>query len=66
MDTLSEILRTVRLKGGIFLDARFTPSWSVASSITPDDLQPYMKQAEVLCARHYVISGEMYVEVEGE
>ena len=66
MDTLSEILRTVRLKGGIFLDARFTPSWSVASSITPDDLQPYMKQAEVLCALHYVISGEMYVEVEGE
>jgi AraC-like DNA-binding protein len=66
MDTLSEILRTVRLKGGIFLDARFTPSWSVASSITPDDLLPYMKQAEVLCALHYVISGEMYVEVEGE
>jgi AraC-like DNA-binding protein len=66
MDTLSEILRTVRLKGGVFLDARFTPSWSVASSLTPDDLQPYMARPEVLCALHYVISGEMFVEVEGE
>jgi AraC-like DNA-binding protein len=66
MDTLSEILRTVRLKGGVFLDARFTPSWSVASSLTPDDMLPYMARPEVLCALHYVISGEMYVEVEGE
>jgi AraC-like DNA-binding protein len=66
MDTLSEILRTVRLKGGVFLDARFTPSWSVASSLTPDDLVPYMARPEVLCSLHYVISGEMYVEVEGE
>jgi AraC-like DNA-binding protein len=66
MDALSEILRTVRLKGGVFLDARFTPSWSFASALTPDDLAPYMARPEVLCALHYVISGEMYVEVEGE
>lgn len=66
MDTLSEILRTVRLKGGIFLDARFTPSWSVASSLTPDDMLRYMARPEVLCALHYVISGEMFIEVEGE
>ena len=66
MDALSEILRTVRLKGGVFLDARFRPSWSVASSLTPDDLVPYMARPEVLCALHYVIAGEMYVEVEGE
>ena len=66
MDTLSEILRTVRLKGGVFLDARFTPSWSVASSLTPDDMLPYMARPEVLCALHYVISGEMFIAVEGE
>ena len=66
MDALSEILRTVRLKGGLFLEARFTPSWSIASSMTPDDLVPFMARPEVLCALHYVISGDMYVEVEGE
>ncbi len=66
MDTLSEILRTVRLKGGVFLDARLTPPWSVATSLTPDDLVPYMARPEVLCALHYVISGEMFVEIEGE
>jgi AraC-like DNA-binding protein len=66
MDTLSEILRTVRLKGGVFLDARLTPPWSVATALTPDDLVPYMARPEVLCALHYVISGEMFVEIEGE
>ena len=66
MDTLSEILRTVRLKGGIFLDARFTPSWSIASSLTPDDMLRYMARPEVLCALHYVVSGEMFIKVEGE
>ena len=66
MDTLSEILRTVRLKGGVFLDARFTPPWSIATSLTPDDLIPYMARPEVLCGLHYVISGEMFVEIAGE
>jgi AraC-like DNA-binding protein len=66
MDTLSEILRTVRLKGGVFLDARFTPPWSVETSLKPDDLLPYMARPEVLCGLHYVISGEMFVEMEGE
>jgi AraC-like DNA-binding protein len=66
MDTLSEILRTVRLKGGVFLDARLTSPWSVDTSLTPDDLLPYMARPEVLCSLHYVISGEMFVEIEGE
>ncbi len=66
MDTLSEILQTVRLKGGVFLDARFTSPWSVSASLTPDDLTPYMPRPKVLCALHYVISGEMFIEVEGE
>jgi len=66
MDTLSEILRTVRLKGGVFLDARFTPPWSIATSLTPDDLLPYMGRPEVLCGLHYVISGEMFLETAGE
>ena len=35
-------------------------------SLTPDDMLPYMARPEVLCALHYVISGEMFVEVEGE
>jgi AraC-like DNA-binding protein len=66
MDTLSEILRTVRLKGGVFLDARFTPPWSIETSLTPDDLLPYMGRPEILCGLHYVISGEMFVEIAGE
>ena len=39
MDTLSKFCG-LSVKGGAFLDARFTPSWSVASSLTPDDTYP--------------------------
>jgi hypothetical protein len=66
MDTLSEILRTVRLRGGVFLEALFTPPWSVRAELTPEDLLVFMPKPEVLCSLHYVISGEMFLEVNGE
>jgi AraC-like DNA-binding protein len=66
MDTLSEVLRSVRLKGGVFLDGRFTAPWSVLSGITLDDIRPYIPDPEELCGFHYVIEGRLYCEVEGE
>lgn len=66
MDVLSEVLQTVRLKGGVFLDARLTPPWSVTAELTAEDCLAFMPKPEVLCSLHYVISGEMFVEVNGE
>jgi AraC-like DNA-binding protein len=66
MDTLSEILRSVRLKGGIFLDGRFTAPWSVTSEITAEDVRAYMPEPEEICGLHYVIEGRLFCEIEGE
>jgi hypothetical protein len=37
IDTLSEVLRSVRLTGGIFLDAHFTAPWCVHPEILAED-----------------------------
>jgi len=66
MDTLSEILRTVRLKGAVFLDGRFTTPWSVASEVTAEDVRAYMPEPEEICGLHYVIEGRLSCEVDGE
>jgi len=66
-DTLSEILRGLRLKGGIFLDARFTAPWCVISHITPEDCQNLLSDPHDFVCLHYVVSGKVYVGVgEGE
>jgi AraC-like DNA-binding protein len=66
MDTLSEILRSVRLKGGVFLDARFTSPWSVLSGLTVEEMRAFMPEPEEICGLHYVIEGSLFCEVEGE
>ncbi|MFO0990943.1 MAG: AraC family transcriptional regulator [Hyphomicrobiales bacterium] len=66
MDTLSEILRSVRLQGGVFLDGRFTAPWSVESSLTVEEMRAFMPAPEEIFGLHYVIEGTLYCEVEGE
>jgi AraC-like DNA-binding protein len=65
-DVLSEILRTVRLRGGVFLDARLSAPWSVVSGLTGEDCRAFMPEATQLCALHYVLGGSLYCEVEDE
>jgi AraC-like DNA-binding protein len=62
-DTLSEILRSLRLKGGIFLDARFTAPWCIASHVTAQDISPFLKSPAEIVTLHYVVSGRLYVGV---
>ena len=67
MDTLSEILRSVRLKGGVFLDGRFTSPWSVTSEITAEDMRTYMPEPEDLAKLRKAIaasSGKKFQAVE--
>lgn len=65
MDALSDILRVIRLAGGVFLDASFRAPWCVASRVSADDCRPYAFGAADVVAFHYVIDGRMQVEVEG-
>jgi AraC-like DNA-binding protein len=62
-DTLSEIFRSLRLKGGIFLDARFTAPWCVLSQVSAEDITPFLKSPAEIVTLHYVVSGRTYVGV---
>jgi AraC-like DNA-binding protein len=60
-DPFSEVLRTVRLTGGVFLDARFTAPWCVAAELTPADCRPLLADPVELVAYHVVIEGSLQV-----
>ena len=42
IDPLSEVLRSVRLTGGIFLDAHFTAPWCVHTKILAEDCGSFL------------------------
>jgi AraC-like DNA-binding protein len=65
-DALSDLLRVVRLTGGVFLDAQFTAPWCVASQVGPEDWQPLMTEPARVAAFHYVSAGRLLLEVAGE
>jgi AraC-like DNA-binding protein len=65
-DTLSEVLRSVRLVGGVFLEADFTAPWCVTSRISPEDCKAFMDQPQQVIAYHYVIEGRLLVEIGDE
>lgn len=66
IDPLSEVLRSVRLTGGVFLDVRFTAPWCVRSQIDPTDVRPLLATPAQLISYHCVTQGRMLVSVEGE
>ncbi len=65
MDPLSDVLRSVRLTGGIFLDARFTAPWCVTARITPRDCQPFLAPPAQIIGYHFVIKGGLLLSLEG-
>jgi AraC-like DNA-binding protein len=66
MDALSQVLRSIRLTGGVFVEARFTAPWCVRSQITPEDCTAYMAAPAQILAYHFVIGGRLLCEIEGE
>jgi AraC-like DNA-binding protein len=66
IDPLLEVLRSVRLKGGVFLDARFTAPWCVHTNIVAEDCGAFPVKPPLLIAYHFVIAGKVLVSVAGE
>lgn len=64
MDALSDVLRVVRLTGGVFLDARFTAPWSLAGRVELKDFEPFLATPEEVIAFHYVVEGRLMAQVE--
>jgi AraC-like DNA-binding protein len=65
-DALSDVLRSVRLKGGVFLDAQFTAPWAVSSYVTSKDCRPVLAMPTQIIGYHFVVEGRMLASVKGE
>jgi len=63
MDALSDLLRVVRLTGGVFLEAEFSAPWSVLSHVGPEDCRMVLSEPARVIAFHYVISGTMVLQI---
>jgi AraC-like DNA-binding protein len=62
-DALSDVLRAVRLTGGVFLDARFTAPWAVNSYVAAEACRPLLEKPAQLIAYHFMLEGRMLVSV---
>ena len=63
MDALSDVLRVVRLKGGVFLHAEFTAPWCIFSQVTREDCGSLLEGAEHLVLYHYVVEGRLNAQI---
>ncbi|MBS0386183.1 MAG: AraC family transcriptional regulator [Proteobacteria bacterium] len=65
MDALSDVLRTLRLTGGVFLDARFSAPWSLATNVNPEKFKLFLGSSTQIIAFHYIVSGRLMAHVPG-
>src|SRR5689334_21527037 len=65
MDALSDVLRVIRLSGGIILEAHMTAPWCFKGRLSPDDCKAFQVAPSLVIASHYVASGKMLVQVDG-
>ena len=66
MDVLEEILDSLRLTGGVVVDARASGDWCMISQFTREHCARYFPVPGSLIGYHYIRSGEFWAEVEGQ
>jgi AraC-like DNA-binding protein len=65
-DALSDLLRVVRLSGGVFLDAEFTAPWCVAAQAEPWEYRHLMAASARVISFHYVVEGRLLLQMGAE
>lgn len=65
MDALSDVLRALRISGGVFLEAAFTAPWCVVSRVGPEDFPNREDLPPSVVGFHYVVDGQMVVQIDG-
>jgi AraC-like DNA-binding protein len=63
MDTLSSVLKSVRLEGALFLDARFTAPWCLRGRYGMTSVRQRLAGAEHVVMFHFVVEGECRVRL---
>lgn len=57
MDALSDVLRTMRLKGGVFLHGEYFAPWCLAVQADARSCAPYLGETTHVIPYHYVLEG---------
>ena len=65
MDVLDEILSSLRLTGGVVIDADLTGDFCVLAQFTPDHCAPFFPMPDQLISYHYIRSGHAIIEIDG-
>ena len=63
VDALSDVLRVIRLSGGVFLEAQFSAPWCINGRISADDCKAFQVAPRHVIASHFVASGQMRLQV---
>ncbi len=66
MNSFPDVLRSLQISGGVFLEAEFSAPWCVSARVGPEDCGPYGAVPKSLIAFHYVLGGELKVAVSGQ
>jgi pimeloyl-ACP methyl ester carboxylesterase/AraC-like DNA-binding protein len=66
LDVLDDILGSLRLTGGVVIDGEFTGDFCVHAEFTPSHCAPFFPTPDMMISYHYVRSGRMIVQLEGE
>jgi len=64
MDALSDVLRIMRLKGGVFLHGEFFDPWCLSVKVEPQSCSRYLGETDHVIPYHYVLEGRMRVRME--
>jgi len=65
VDVFSDVLRVIKLSGGVFLEADFTAPWCISGRVSPDDCKPFLEAPRHVIATHFVAQGYMRLQPEG-
>jgi len=66
MQVVGDILDSLRLTGGVVIDGEFSGDFCVHAEFTPAHFAPFFPRPDTLMSYHYVRSGRMMVQVEGQ
>jgi AraC-like DNA-binding protein/mannose-6-phosphate isomerase-like protein (cupin superfamily) len=65
LDAFSDVLRVIRLVGGVFLEAEFTAPWRFNGKLSADQCRPFLVTPRHVIASHFIADGRMQLQVEG-
>jgi len=66
VDALSDVLRVIRLSGGVFLEAHLSAPWCMKGRLSPEDCKAFQVAPSLVIATHFVVSGQMLVKVNDD